>query len=294
MTTTATPAGKLATRPAGESRLAALAGELLKLPAFIRRDFLDALSYRLAFFSDWAGLIAQTAAFYFVGLMVDPAKIPEFGGSRVTYLEFVSIGIIVGTVFGLGVARMTVAIRTEQMRGTLEYLLTTPTAIPTIQLGSVMYSLIYVPIRTALFFTVIAVAFGLDFSAGGVLPAFVILAFFVPFVWGLGIFSAAATLTFKRGSGWIGLGTGVLTMLSGAYFPLDLLPDWVSSVAKLNPIAITIDGMREALLAGTGWSGVGTTLLVLAPLSTISLALGILAFRAALRRERRLGTLGLY
>ena len=52
--------------------------------------------------------------------------------------------------------------------------------------------------------------------------------------------------------------------------------------------------MREPLLAGTGWEGVGQAVAILVPLSAISLTLGFYAFRAALRRERRQGTLGLY
>jgi hypothetical protein len=52
--------------------------------------------------------------------------------------------------------------------------------------------------------------------------------------------------------------------------------------------------MREALLGGAGWAQIAPSLLKLAPLSVLGLAAGMLAFRLALKRERRLGTLGLY
>ena len=52
--------------------------------------------------------------------------------------------------------------------------------------------------------------------------------------------------------------------------------------------------MREALLGGASWSEIAPTLLMLIPLSAASLAGGLVAFRYALRRENRLGTLGLY
>ena len=273
---------------------AALAGELGKLTAFLRRDFLVAWSYRAAFFSDVAALFLQAISFYFVGLMVNPEVLPEYGGSRATYLEFVAVGIALGVFVQLGLGRVAGAIRNEQLTGTLESLLMTPTAPATIQLGSVVYELVYIPMRTALFFAVIAVAFGLHFETSGFAPALVVLLAFIPFVWGLGIASAAATLTFKRGSGGIGLGVAVLTLFSGAYFPLDLLPKWAAAAAELNPLAVAIDAMRGPLLGGTGWSDTGHALLVLIPLSALSLAVGFLAFRASLRRERRRGTLGLY
>ena len=44
------------------------------------------------------------------------------------------------------------AFRNEQLMGTLEVLLMTPTTPATIQIGSVVYDLVYVPLRTGLFF----------------------------------------------------------------------------------------------------------------------------------------------
>ncbi|HSE81418.1 MAG TPA: ABC transporter permease [Gaiellaceae bacterium] len=274
--------------------MSAFAGELRKLPAFVRRDFLVAWSYRLPFITDWIGLAFQAFIFYFIGLMVDPTKLPTFGGEPTTYLAFAAVGIAISAFLTLALGRVSAGIQQEQLAGTLESLLMTPTSPATVQLGAVFYDLIYVPLRTAIFLVVIAVAFGLDFHANGVVPALVVLVVFIPFVWGLGVAAAGATLTFRRGAGAVGLGMTVLVLFSGAYYPLDLLPDWIASLAELNPITIAVNGMREPLLGGTGWDGVGKAVAVLLPLALVSLVLGALAFRSALRRERRRGTLGLY
>lgn len=275
-------------------RLETTLGELGKLSAFLRRDFLVAWSYRMAFFTDGINLFIQAVMFYFIGRLVDPSKLPTFGGSRATYMEFVAIGIALSAFVQLGLGRVSVAIRQEQLIGTLESLLLTPTSTATLQLGSVAYDLVYIPLRTALFLVLVAVGFGVHFDVGGLAPAAGVLLFFIPFVWGLGVASAAAMLTFRRGTGGIGYGMTFLTLASGAYFPLELLPGWFADVARVNPVAIAIHGMREALLGGAGWSEAGPDILLLAPMSAVSLAAGILAFRVALRRERRRGTLGLY
>lgn len=268
--------------------------ELGKLPAFLRRDFLVAISYRLVFVGDAARLFVQAFLFYFVGLMVDPAKLPSYGGSQVSYMEFVAIGIVLAGFVQVALGRIAGAIRREQMTGTLESLLITPTATATIQVGSVVYDLVYIPFRTAVFLVLIAVGFGLQFDLSGLLPAVVIVIAFVPFVWGLGVVSAAAMLTFRGGSTGVGLGVTLMTLASGAYFPLELLPDWLANIAEYNPMAIAIDGMRDAILGGAGWSEVGPTVAFLVPCSLLTLAAGVLAFRLASRRERRRGTLGLY
>ena len=46
--------------------------------------------------------------------------------------------------------RVAMAVRQEQMIGTLEALLVTPTSPTTVQVGSVAFDLVFVPIRMAL------------------------------------------------------------------------------------------------------------------------------------------------
>jgi ABC-type polysaccharide/polyol phosphate export permease len=275
-------------------RIASAGRELAKLPAFARRDMLVAWSYRAAFISDVLSLFLQALLFYFVGLLVDEGRLPEFGGSPVTYMEYVTVGIALAAFLQIGLGRVAAALRQEQMIGTLESLLATPTSPATIQLGSVLYDLIYVPLRTGLFLVLIAVGFGLDFNLAGVAPAALVILFFVPFVWGLGLVTAAATLTFRGGSAGVGFGLTIMTLGSGAFFPLELLPAWMENLASFNPMAIAIDGMRDPLLGVVDWNETLYGLAVLVPFSAVSLAVGIYAFRAALRRERRRGTVGHY
>jgi ABC-2 type transport system permease protein len=268
--------------------------ELAKVPAFFRRDLLVLFSYRLAFVGDWLNLILQVVVFYFVGRMIDPARLPVVGGVRVSYMEFVAIGISLTSFVQISLGRVVSVIRSEQMMGTLEALVVTPTTLTTIQLGSVAYDLVYIPIRIALFLAFSAAVFDVHIVVTGVGPAIGILVFFIPFVWGLGALGAAGVMTLRRGAGFVGVGLTVLTIASGTYFPVSLLPDWLRWVARHNPITLSLDGMRLALLSGAGWQAVVPAIRVVAPVAVVSLAVGIAALRFALRRERRLGTLGTY
>jgi ABC-2 type transport system permease protein len=268
--------------------------EVSKLGAFLRRDVLVRLSYRTAILSDWFSLFAQAFVFSFVSKLVDPARLPTSGGARASYIAYVAVGIAVSGFLAVGLARLVAAVRQEQFMGTLESVMVTPTTSTTILLGSVIYDMIYVPIRTVIFLVIVSIWFNVSFAASGYAPALLILAAFIPFVWGIGSVASASVLTFRRGSGVIGFGTFALTFTSGAYFPLSLLPGWVETLANLNPIAVAITGMREQLLGGAGWMDAAGVLAKLVPMSTVSLLLGLYAFRLAMRRERRLGTLGLY
>ena len=56
------------------------------------------------------------------------------------------------------------AIRNEQLVGTLDPMLATPTEVETIQLGSVMFDLVYVPVRNSRLLRLMLAFYGLAYS----------------------------------------------------------------------------------------------------------------------------------
>jgi ABC-2 type transport system permease protein len=268
--------------------------EAPKLAAFVRRDLRIALSYPMGAVGALAGIFVPVVAFSLLGKLVDPTRMPTFNGTHATYIEFVVIGICVNMTVLLLLHDLARALRTEQMIGTLESLLVTPTRIGTLQLGSTLFNLLYVPLRLCLFLVAISILFGLDLHADGILPATVLILEFLPFLWGLGLIAAGVVLTFRRGTGALGAGIALVGLSSGAFFPLSVLPVWLAHLAAFNPLAIVLTGLREALIGGAGWHALAAPLLELLPLAILSVAAGIYFFRVFLRRERRLGTLGLY
>jgi ABC-2 type transport system permease protein len=273
---------------------AGFAAEARKVPAFVRRDWKIALSYRAVFLADVLGLAMQVIVFSFVAKLVNPDTLPLYGGTVPSYLAFVVIGLVVNLTAGVLLYTVANALRQEQLTGTMEALLATPTMGATLQFGSVAYTLILVPIRAAVLLTAISLLFGLHLEPSGIAPALVILICFLPVTWGLGLFAAGLVVTFRRGHNATGIVVTLLGLISGAVFPIALLPPVLRALAEWNPFAISIDGVRDALIGGTGWSEALPTIAKLIPLSLAGLALGAFCFRWAMARERRRGTLGMY
>ena len=269
-------------------------GEFKKVPAFVRRDFLVTWSYRLAFLSDFVNMFVQVLTFGFIGQIVNQSAIPEYGGTQPGYVEFVVVGIVVTSFLQIALSRVVNVIRQEQFQGTLEAVTMTPTSMSTFQIGSVAYDLAYVPIRTTVFLVATSLLLDISFNPSGYLLAIPILLFFIPFVWGLGIITAAATLTFRRGAGLITFFVSGLVLLSESYFPIDVFPEWLQSLAEWNPLYVALHSIRELVIGSSGWEVVPGTVAYLAPCTAVSLTAGLFAFRWALARERRAGTLGIY
>lgn len=278
-----------------ESGVVAFGTEFRKLGAFLRRDIRVAWSYRGAFFADWTNILVQVAIFYFVSKIVSTQNLEQYSpGHPTSYIEFVAIGIAFGAFVQSSLSHVVVTIRQEQLMGTLESLLVTPTTTTTLQLGSFVYDLIYVPIRTAIYLTLMVLVFGINLHVGGLLPTLVILVAFIPFAWGLGLISAAGILIMRRGVGVAGIAGTALIVFSAAYFPLTVFPAWLHSIAQHNPLSLSIESSRQALLGGDGWSVIWGPLAVLIPLAFVTIAIGGFAFRRAIQHERRRGTLFLY
>jgi len=265
-----------------------------KIPAFFRRDLRVLFSYRTSFVSDWLNMLVQILIFFFVGHLISPKSLPSFGGRHPSYIEFVSVALLLTSFMQLTLGRLVNAVRTEQLQGTIESLMTTPTATVTLQLGSVFYDVLYVPFRTLVFLLIVTLVFGIHLHWAGLFLIAAIFVVFAPFLWGLGVLSAGLTLTFRRGSASLGVGITLLTLASGAFFPTSVFPGWLQSVTENNPIKQAVDASREALLGSAGWASTLPTVARLVPISAASLAIGMWVFREAMNRERRRGTLGLY
>ncbi|HEY7531449.1 MAG TPA: ABC transporter permease [Nitrospiraceae bacterium] len=269
-------------------------GELRKLAAFLRRDLLVLISYRTAFVSDVVNLAFQSLVFSFVGKIVNPTSLPSYGGENVSYIAFVTVGIALGAFLQVGLGRVSTALRSEQMMGTLESLFMTPTHPLTIQVGLVAYDLIYVPVRTVIFLTIIVGIFDVRFIPGAIGPALVLLLAFMPFVWGLGMVGASAILTFRRGAGIMALLGAGLAVGSGAYFPITVFPQWLQDIVRWSPITVAFEATRQALIGGHAWRRLAPEMLYLAATGAFAMVLGLMFFRWAINRELRLGTIAHY
>ena len=91
--------------------MSVLVAEARKVPAFLRRDLLTLLSYRVAFVGDLLAIAVPAVMFGFFAQLVEPSALPTYNGVETGYFEFVMIGVIIATVSGLLLAKVSTAIQ---------------------------------------------------------------------------------------------------------------------------------------------------------------------------------------
>ena len=263
------------------------------IAAFLRRDFREALTYKFSFISSVTGILLSSATFYFVAKLVPPGT-PSLGPFGGDYFSFAVVGVAFAGLLGMFQEGLAAVVRSAQLSGTLEALLVTPVPVPVILFGSSLYSLLFQLVRTALHLGVALAFFGLALgriNAPGVLAVGVLTV--VCFL-SVGVLSASFILVYKTGNpfSWI-MGT-VSGLLGGVVFPVALLPPWIRWISSLLPVTYALDGMRKSLLASATFADVLPDVAALAAFAALLLPASLVAFRLAVRKAKKDGTLAHY
>ena len=83
----------------------------------------------------------------------------------------------------------------------------------------------------------------------------------------------------------------VVLLVSGVYYPVDVLPAWMQALSTISPATYVIEGMRMALLDGADlvalWPKVWPALVV----GVLSVPLGLRLFVEVERYAKRTGRL---
>jgi ABC-2 type transport system permease protein len=267
---------------------------LLKLWAFLRRDFRLELSYRFSLVLHYLGIVAHILTFYYIGQLFTVEGSPWLRPYGTGYFPFVLLGIAFSGFLGFGLSGFSSVLRIEQYYGTLEALLTSPTPAWQVVILATLSGYVDTALETAIYLAAGVLLLGVSFAHAAWLTAFVVVVLAVSAFSALGILAGSFILLFKRGDpiNWL-IGT-LSQFLGGVYFPITVLPPWLQTTAKLLPVTHGLEALRRALLEGAGFAEVKGSLLILFGFSVVGWPLALFSFGAALQAARRRASLGHY
>ncbi len=230
----------------------------------------------------WLGLFGQ--------MFSRVADFPTVGDQmgNVSYFQFFIPTVMLQSVL-FGAGQSGVGIISDISSGYLDKLLTTPVNRAAILMGRLFGDLTRMMIQVGI---VILVGWGLGRfqdprvvfanGIGGILAAMLVVLLLGTMLIGFNIFIGLLTKN-TEATFMIGNFTVIpLLFVSSAMLPLSLLPKWMQTVAKLNPVTYAIDAVR-ALLNGSGALDGRSTgealLLAVIYLSVLCVVTGTLATR---------------
>jgi len=265
-----------------------------KVWAFIKRDFRTNVSYRVAFLLRFLGLFFSVALYYFIAQLIGRAAIPQLESYGGDYFAFLLIGIALSGYLGTSLGSFSQVIRREQVTGTLEMMLLTPTRLSTIIISSSLWSFLLTSVNVVVYLLLGVLLFGVDLGEGNWLAASLILALTILCFSSLGVIAAAFIMVLKRGDPvtWV---FGMLSsLLGGVFYPITIMPPWLQYLSYLLPITYSLRAMRHALLMGYSLVDLRPDIAALALFCLVLLPLSLISFRYAVHRAKVEGSLTHY
>jgi ABC-2 type transport system permease protein len=268
---------------------AALRHELIGLAGVIERNVYLVKRYiwwDVAFFI-WT--VANTLTIVFI------AKGIEAGGGKIDVNEVTTvllIGAVVWAYLGIIFEILTETVAWERWEGTIEYTFMAPLSRPIHLFGMGLFAIAYGVIRAVLLFAVVALFFSLQLSNANFAAALVVLIVASISFIGIGMMTAVLPLISPEKGTQLGfVAQGILLVVSGVYYPVSVLPEWMQWLAKISPATYALDGIRNAILNGAGISAMWPDIWPLIIIGVVSVPLGLEVFRRGERYAKRHGKL---
>ena len=273
--------------------MTAMGGQLGLAYAFVEREI--ALSKRYwAWELVWLvyGIVTSLSVAYIglalseiSGVAVDDATVSR----TVLYLL---VGTIAWRFLGIIFENIGEVIAWERWEGTIEYTFMSPVPRFTHLIGMCGATLVRATAFSIAILAAVTLFVPVDLSNANVLSALVLLAVGALAFVGLVIASASFPLLWtEKGLQMAYIVQAVVLLVSGVYYPTDVLPAWMQVLSTISPATYVIEGMRMALLDGadllTLWPNVWPALVV----GVLSVPLGLRLFVAVERYAKRTGRL---
>lgn len=235
--------------------------------------------------------IANSLSVSFIGLGME-----RIGGGQNVDGRYLVLYLVIGTLvwryLSLIFYWITDVISIERWEGTIEYTLMAPIRRLTHMAGQTFFAVVYSLLFTAVILLVTVVLFHIDLSRanlfGGTL---MLIAGSLSFI-GVGVMGSILPLLFpERGAQMTHVIIALLLLVSGVYYPVEVLPLALQKMAVFSPATYVLDGTRRALLEGLPttqlWPYIWPTLIM----GVIAIPCGLWVFQQAERYAKRTGKL---
>jgi len=211
-------------------------------------------------------------------------------------VQYFTMYLIIGTLVWRYLSNIFIltseVIAWERWEGTIEYTLMAPVQRWVHLVGQTGYSLLYSLITTLIIGIAMALFFELDLSDANLIGATAVILGGSLSLIAIGIIASILPLLYpERGAQMTHVIQASFLLISGVYYPISVLPEWMQTLAIFSPVTYVLDGTRAAILEGAALPDLMDYIVPLLILGIIALPVGIRAFKAAENYAKRSGKL---
>ena len=232
------------------TRRRVLRGELIGLYGVVERNLYLTRRYLLWDLAFLVWTIANTLTIVFIARGVDLS--PAAQNELETQLL---VGGVIWAFLGIIFEIVTETVAWERWEGTIEYTFMAPLSRPVHLIGMGVYAVLYGMLRAAAIFVAVVAFIGIDLPNANYPAAVALLAIASVSFIGVGMMTAVLPLISPEKGTQLGfVAQGLMLVVSGVYYPVSVLPEWMQWIAKISPATYALRGIRDSILNGAGLS----------------------------------------
>jgi ABC-2 type transport system permease protein len=234
---------------------------------------------------------ADSLAVSFIGLGMQ-----QIGGGQNVNSTYLVLYLLVGTLVWRYLSHIfywiTDLISIERWEGTIEYTLMAPIRRYTHMAGQTFFAVTYGLIFTSIVLAITALILNINLTNANLVGGLVmIFAGSFSFI-GVSIMASVLPLLFpERGEQMTHVFIALLLLVSGVYYPVNVLPGVLKSIAVLSPATYVLDGARKALLEGASTSSLWPYIWPVLLMGAVLVPAGLWIFEQAEQYDKRTGKL---
>jgi ABC-2 type transport system permease protein len=167
------------------------------------------------------------------------------------------------------------------------------TKLSTILFCSAIWNFTRLLVNTIIIFIFASFVFNVPFSLN-LFPAITVLFLAVTALSGIGMMSAGMIIAFKLGDPINWFFATLTGLLSGVFFPIEVLPSFLQRVALLLPATYALLALRQTLILNAPVVSIISHIAMLALFSLVTIPAGFLLFKWGFNKARMTGSLAQY
>jgi ABC-2 type transport system permease protein len=263
--------------------------ELIGLGGVVERNLYLTKRYFLWDVAFFLWTVANTLTIVFIAKGVE-ATGGQIDVNRVT--TTLLIGAVVWAYLGIIFEFLTETVAWERWEGTIEYTFMAPLSRSMHLAGQGLFAILYGLARAILLFVVVAFFFDLQLPNADFLAALVVIAVASVSFIGIGMMTSVMPLISPEKGMQLGfIAQGMLLVVSGVYYPVDVLPTWMQWIAVVSPATYALDGARDAIIEGAGVMSLWDEIWPLIVIGIVSIPAGLWVFGRGEQYAKRHGKL---
>jgi ABC-2 type transport system permease protein len=205
---------------------------------------------------------------------------------------FLLIGTLIWSYLSMIFDLLSETVSWERWEGTIEYTFMSPASRAAQLVGMGVYAVVYGIVRMIVMLGAISLFFDMSLGEANYLGALGLLAICSISLVGFGMVAAVMPLLSpEKGQQVTSIVTAVLLLVSGIYYSVDVLPEWLQPLSVISPVTYALDGIREMLLDGASFGSQWHNVWPLLIMGVIFPPLGLWLFHAGEMFAKRTGRL---